>query len=147
MSLVEKAKAYVEARIAPDFHDKRLASLEGLKLDSVLRRKNPYLFKAKGVESAPDLVKQLLSAHLSSQEETLFGAFLEGLAIYLSGHAYGGQKSTTEGLDLEFTREATRYIVSVKSGPNWGTLRRSRRWFRTSTRRDGLQDCGSQSLR
>jgi len=120
MSLVEKAKTYVEARIAPDFHDKRLASLEALKLDAVLKRKNPYLFKAKGIESAPELVKQLLSAHLSSQEETLFGAFLEGLAIHLCGYAYGGQKSTTEGIDLEFTRDATRYIVSIKSGPNWG---------------------------
>jgi len=120
MKLVEKARSYVETRIASDFHDKRLASLDALKLDAVLKRKNPYLFKAKGIESAPDLVKQLLSAHLSSQEETLFGAFLEGLAIYLCGHAYGGQKSTTEGIDLEFTREATRYIVSIKSGPNWG---------------------------
>lgn len=117
---MENAKQYVKQRIAPDFHSKRLASLEKLKLDDVLKRKNPYLFKAKAITSAPDLVKQLLLAHLSSQEETLFGAFLESLAIHICEHTYGGKKSTTEGIDLEFSRDNTRYIVSIKSGPNWG---------------------------
>lgn len=120
MPLLTKARQFVQNRIAPDFHSKRLASLEGLKLEAVLKRKNPYLFKAKALTSAPDLVKQLLLAHLSSQEETLFGAFLEGLAIHICQHAYGGTKSTTEGIDLEFIRNTTRYIVSIKSGPNWG---------------------------
>lgn len=120
MSLIEKARQYVKKQIAPDFHDKRRDSLEGLQLDVVLKRKNPYLFRAKAIVSAPDLVKQLLLAHLSSQEETLFGAFLEGLAIHICEHAFGGAKSTTEGIDLEFTRDKVRYVVSVKSGPNWG---------------------------
>jgi len=120
MSLIAHARNYVKERIAADFHDKRLASLVRLKLDAVLKRKNPYLFRAKAIVSAPDLVKQLLLAHLSSQEETLFGAFLEGLAIHICGHAYGGRKSTTEGIDLEFSRDGKRYIVSIKSGPNWG---------------------------
>ena len=62
---------------------KRLESLAGLKLEKVLARKNPYLFKAKYIESAGDLVKQLLDAHLSSQEETVFGDFLEVLAVYV----------------------------------------------------------------
>jgi len=120
MPLVEHARQYVKVHIAPDFHDKRLSSLAALKLDAVLKRKNPYLFKAKAIISAPDLVKQLLLAHLSSQEETLFGAFLEGLAIHICEQAWGGKKSTTEGIDLEFSRNGTRYIVSIKSGPNWG---------------------------
>lgn len=120
MPLLEQARQFVQERIAPDFHDRRLASLEKLKLDAVLKRKNPYLFKAKAITSAPDLVKQLLLAHLSSQEETLFGAFLESLAIHICAHAHGGVKSTTEGIDLEFSRDHTRYIVSIKSGPNWG---------------------------
>jgi len=120
MSLIAHARDYVKERIAPDFHNRRLASLATLKLDAVLKRKNPYLFKAKAIVSAPDLVKQLLLAHLSSQEETLFGAFLEGLAIDICGHAYGGKKSTTEGIDLEFSRDGKRYMVSIKSGPNWG---------------------------
>lgn len=120
MSLIEVAKRYVEARIAPDFHDKKLHSLQRLKLKDVLKRKNPYLFRAKAMTSAPDLVKQLLLAHLSSHEETIFGGFLEALAIHVCAQVYGGRKSTSEGVDLEFARAGTRYIVSIKSGPNWG---------------------------
>lgn len=92
-------------------------------MDKVLKRKNPYLFKAKNIRTAGDLVKGLLDAHLSSQEEAIFGTFLEGLAVYVSGMVYGGRKSASEGIDLEFEKEGTHYIISVKSGPNWGNSR------------------------
>lgn len=42
---------YVEDNIET-FHQKRIASLKSLKLSNVLRRKNPYLFKAKYVLTA-----------------------------------------------------------------------------------------------
>lgn len=114
-----KLTAFIKLNI-PQFHEKKLQSLEGLKLTTLLARKNPYLFKAKHLETAPDLVKQLLDAHLSSQEETIFGDFLELLAIHVCSLAYEGRKSAAEGIDLEFDREGARYIVSIKSGPNWG---------------------------
>jgi hypothetical protein len=91
-----------------------------LKLRKVLRRKNPYLFKAKFVTSAPEIIKVLLDAHLSSQEETIFGGFLEGLAVFICGRVFSGKKSSAEGIDLEFDRDGIYYIVSIKSGPNWG---------------------------
>ncbi|MDY0329220.1 MAG: PmeII family type II restriction endonuclease [Thiomonas sp.] len=118
-SLKARLTDFIEQHV-PQFHDKRLQSLDGLKLKTVLKRKNPYLFKAKHVESAPVLVEQLLDAHLSSQEETIFGDFLESLAIHVCSLVYDGRKSTSEGIDLEFDRDGARYIVSIKSGPNWG---------------------------
>jgi len=113
---------YVSQNIG-SFHSRRLKSLQELKLDKVLKRKNPYLFKAKNVLQAQDLVKLLLDAHLSSQEEAIFGDFLEGLAIFVCHKVYGGDKSAAEGVDLEFTKDGVRYIVSIKSGPNWGNSR------------------------
>jgi len=110
---------YVEAHIG-DFHRRRIESLDGLKLVQVLRRKNPYLFKAKSFHSPQDIVKSLVDAHISSQEETIFGNWLEGLAIFINGKVYGGRKSGIPGIDLEFDREGVRYIVTIKSGPNWG---------------------------
>ncbi len=110
---------YIEKNI-DTFHQKRLESLEKLKLNQILKRKNPYLFKAKNILTAQDLVKSLLDAHLSSQEETIFGDFLEGLAIFINSKVYGGRKSSAEGIDLEFDKEGVRYIVTIKSGPNWG---------------------------
>ncbi|MBI4092366.1 MAG: cytosolic protein [Candidatus Kerfeldbacteria bacterium] len=110
---------YVESNIG-SFHASRLNSLANLALKDILLRKNPYLFKAKNILTAQDLVKTILDAHLSSQEETLFGSFLEELAIFINGKVYGGQKSSAEGIDLEFVKGETRFIVNIKSGPNWG---------------------------
>jgi hypothetical protein len=62
-----------------------------------------------------------LDAHLSSQEETLIGPFLEGLAIYICRKAYHAHgKSGGVGMDLEFEKGGRRYFVEIKSGPNWG---------------------------
>lgn len=138
MKYIEPAEVigYVEQNIG-DFHQKRLKSLLGLKLKSLLKRKNPYLFKAKNIHLAQDLVKTLLDAHLSSQEETIFGDFLEGLAIFINEKAYGGKKSSTEGIDLEFDKNKVRYIVSIKSGPNWGNSRQIKKMrddFKTALR-------------
>ena len=111
--------AYVEANI-DTFHQARLASLAHLNLEKIVRRKNPYLFRAKNILTAHDFVKMLLDAHLSSQEETMFGDFLEGLAIFVCAAAYSGFKSAAEGIDLEFDRDDMHHIVTIKSGPNWG---------------------------
>lgn len=110
---------FAEEKIAV-YHQKKLESLSALKLKTILKRKNPYLFKAKNLLTASDLVKTLLDAHLSSHEETIFGDFLEELAIYVNTRVFGGRKSSTEGIDLEFDNDGVRYIVSIKSGPNWG---------------------------
>lgn len=101
------------------FHQRRLVGLESLKLDNVLKRKNPYLFKAKNLINAEDLVKSLVDAHLSSQEETVFGAFLEQLAIFCSTNTVGGRKSGIDGIDLEFEQGGVLHLVAIKSGPNW----------------------------
>ncbi len=102
-----------------DFHDHRIKSLEGLKLEKLLT-KNPYLFKAKNITTAGDLISGLLEAFLSSSEEKLFGDFLEGLAIFVAEMTCGGHKSAAPGVDLEFINNNVHYIISVKSGPNWG---------------------------
>ncbi len=115
----EQVIVYVEANIG-SFHENRLKKLNGLKLNDLLERKNPYLFKSKNIVKVSDLIKSLLDAHLSSQEETLFGDFLEGLAIYVAEAVHGGWKSSATGIDLEFVKDKARYIVSIKSGPNWG---------------------------
>jgi Type II restriction endonuclease EcoO109I len=98
-----------------------LEKLEKLNFKEVLKRKNPYLFKAKNILTAQDLVKNLLDAYLQSQEETLFGDFLEGVAIFVCQKVFGGVKSRVlEGIDLEFPKNGDYYIIEIKSGPNWG---------------------------
>jgi len=117
---------FVQVNIG-EFHLRRANSLQSLKLTDVLKKKNPYLFKAKNINDAHDLVKLFLDAHLSSQEETIFGEFLEKLAIFVCNQVYGGRKSSAEGIDLEFQKDDVIYIVSVKSGPNWGNSNQVKR--------------------
>jgi hypothetical protein len=128
---------YVENNIS-DFHSKRIESLKKVKLNNILKRKNPYLYKAKNILTSQDIVKVILDAHLSSQEETIFGEFLEGLAIYICDKVYNGKKSSAEGIDLEFQKDHILYIVSIKSGPNWGNagqISKMLQNFRTAKKR------------
>ena len=113
-----RVQEYVNENIV-DFHNRRLSSLEKLTLRRLLN-KNPYLFKAKNVQSAGQLVEGFMEAFLSSSEEQLFGHFLEGLAVFVAQQTTGGHKSTAPGVDLEFLNKDIHYVVSIKSGPNWG---------------------------
>lgn len=110
---------FVEQNIGT-FHQKRIQSLDTLKLSDVLKRKNPYLFKAKYVLTAEQIIRGIVDAHISSNEETIFGDWLEGLAIFINAKVYGGKKSGITGIDLEFDNGGVRYIITIKSGPNWG---------------------------
>jgi len=116
---LKKVEQFIDTNIV-GFHNSKLESIKRLKLDSLLERKNPYLFKAKNISTVEDYVRNLLDAHLYSQEEGMFGNFLERLAIFVCGEVFGGQKTPAEGIDLDFTRDGKRYLVSIKSGPNWG---------------------------
>ncbi len=125
---------YVEQNISV-FHEKRIKNLDKLKLSQVLKRKNPYLFKAKNVMTAEQIIKGLVDAHISSNEETIFGDWLEGLAIFINAEVFNGRKSGITGIDLEFDYENIRYIVTIKSGPNWGNSSQIRKMisdFRTA---------------
>lgn len=111
---------YVESNISA-FHQKRLDYVKSkVDLDEILKQKNPYLFRAKNILTAQDLIKGFLDAFLQSQEETLFGQFIEGLAIYVCDKVYGAKKSDLTGIDLEFEKNNCIYIVEIKAGWNWG---------------------------
>jgi len=116
---IKDVTEYVEQHIGV-FHQKRIQSLDGLKLSQVLKRKNPYLYKAKYVLTADKIVSGIVDAHISSSEEGIFGDWLEGLSIFINNKVYGGYKSGITGIDLEFDNNGNRYIITIKSGPNWG---------------------------
>lgn len=108
-----------------EFHEKRLRKLSELTL-SELVEKNPYLFRAKNITSASQLIESTMSAFLSSSEEKMFGDFLEDLAIFIAERTLTGHKSGAQGVDLEFNAGGCHYFVSIKSGPNWGNASQHR---------------------
>ena len=71
--------------------------IDGLNIQKVMKRKNPYLYRAKAMQSATKIVDSVLTAFVSSSEETIFGnCFFEPIAIAASG----GNKALAEGIDI-----------------------------------------------
>lgn len=124
--LIKKIGEYVKTHIG-EFHEKRIEAVKNLKLEKILKRKNPYLFKTKNCLTAETIVRSFSDAHISSAEETIFGNWLEQLAIFVCKQVYNGRKSSAEGIDLEFEKDGTVYLVSIKSGPNWANSEQLRK--------------------
>lgn len=103
------------AKCIDDFYSSLISNLDNLNINKVLRRKNPYLFRAKSMQNALDIVNSILSAHVSSSEETIFGnVFFEPIATFVSG----GSKALAEGIDVMVETNDTIYAIAVKSGIN-----------------------------
>ncbi len=99
------------------FYNSLLEKIDGIKIEDIMKRKNPYLYRAKAMQSASEIVESVLSATVSSSEETIFGnCFFEPLAIAASG----GNKALAEGVDImvEDKDENIIYAIAVKSGPS-----------------------------
>lgn len=116
---LKEVAEYVNQNIG-SFHHSRVARLQDIKLKEVLKKKNPYLFRAKNILTAEKLIESILDAFLSSSEEELFGKFLEGLAVFVAAKTLDGKKSAATGIDLEFDKDNVKHIVAIKSGQNWG---------------------------
>lgn len=97
------------------FYNSLLKSIDKIKLNDILKRKNPYLYRAKAMHKAEDIVEAILSAYVSSSEETIFGnAFFEPIAKAVSG----GNKALAEGIDImiEDDENNIMHAIAVKSG-------------------------------
>ncbi len=119
----EKLNAFISSDVIQPFYKIRLNRLTSAKLSAITKRKNPYLFKAKNIETAGEFAKGLLDAFLSSQEETIFGDLMENLAIHICHQVFSGRKAEEgkyRSVDLTFERNGKFYVVGIKSGPNWG---------------------------
>ena len=77
----EKAVEQAIAKALEDFYSSLLAKIDTINIEDIIKRKNPYLYRAKAMQSAAEIVESVLSATVSSSEETIFGnCFFEPLA-------------------------------------------------------------------
>jgi hypothetical protein len=99
------------------FYKTLIDKIDNIDIVQVMKRKNPYLYRAKAMANAGEIVESVLAAFVSSSEETIFGnVFFEPVAIAASG----GQKALAEGVDIMIQDNETNTIhaVAVKSGPS-----------------------------
>ena len=112
-SYCEEAIVEAVATALENFYTNLIRKVDSLNIQLVMKRKNPYLFRAKAMNGASQIVEAILAAFVSSSEETIFGnVFFEPIAIA----AAQGQKALAEGVDIVAERENTIYAIAVKSG-------------------------------
>lgn len=110
--MVENVTVAIEQSLF-DFQTRRIEKLKDLSVRQLIRKKNPYLFVATGIDTPEDLVSNMVNAFLSSSEETIMGnSFFEPIALAASG----GRKSNSIGIDIEIDIGNIRRLISVKSG-------------------------------
>ena len=96
-----------------DFYTNLISNIDKLNIKKIMRRKNPYLFRAKAMNGAAQIIDAILAVFVSSSEETIFGnVFFEPIAAAASQ----GRKALAEGVDLMVERDNTIYAIAVKSG-------------------------------
>ncbi len=145
----EEITEFIEQNVIPEFYRKKTESLSNLQLHRLIKGKNPYLFSIKNINTPQEFITEVLRAYLSSQEETFFGSALEQLAIFICEKVYGGHKAEGLSMDLYFERDSIIYIVSIKSGPNWGNssqITQMLNHFRTAKRILGTNNPGSRQV-
>jgi hypothetical protein len=110
------------AQLLAVLYERRFIQLRALTLTKLLN-KNPYLYRAVGIQRPDHLLEGLLNARISSSDETIFGnEFFEPLALWAAQNAKikGRNASIGAGAGQDISIEsATEYFaISVKSGKN-----------------------------
>ncbi len=91
-----------------------LERLAGLRMKAIIRYKNPYLYRASGIETCEDIVRRAFQDYVSASLEGDFGKFFESVARIVSGGVKPGLGGEVD-LDIRSGEVATLY--AIKSGP------------------------------
>ena len=110
------------AELLAVLYERRFAQLNALTLTKLLN-KNPYLYRAIGIQRPDDLLDGLLDARISSSDETIFGnEFFEPLALWAAGAAKIPARTVSVGAgagqDISIESATEYFAISVKSGKN-----------------------------
>ncbi len=105
VKVIEAFQATIATPLAKKMHT--------LKMKEIIRNKNPYLYRASGVNTCSDLVERAFHDFISSSRENYSGPFFEAIAQIFSG----GIKPVNGGeVDLDVRRGDTAYLYAMKSG-------------------------------
>lgn len=119
------AAAELDAKVAEllgVLYARRYANLQALSLTKLLN-KNPYLYRAIGIQRPDHFLDGLLSARISSSDETIFGnEFFEPLALWAADRARIADRKVSvgsgAGQDISIETATEYFAISVKSGKN-----------------------------
>jgi hypothetical protein len=112
-------------RLLNELYGKRFAALDRLTLKDLIN-KNPYLYRAIGIDDPSQFISQLLSARISSSDETIFGNdFFEPLAFWSAENSRNTVNLSRKvsvgagaGQDITIETDQEFLAISVKSSKN-----------------------------
>jgi hypothetical protein len=85
-------------------------------LTKILKKKDPFLYRLRGIETATGFLEDAFRAHESSSEETVLGNSMQALVTALSESGVGAG-------DIFLERDGILWVIQVKSGkdtvPGW----------------------------
>jgi len=109
------------------YFNKLLIKLRSFSLLELLANNNPYYFSLNKRYSIEFFIRESIERSLYSQQESAFSDLMKNIAVFINKKVFGGIKSGINGIDLEFENNNTRYIVSIKSGPNWANSNQTKK--------------------
>lgn len=76
------------AKALENFYGSLIAKIDAINIKDIMKSKNPYLYRAKSMQTSAEIIDSILQAFVSSSEETIFGnCFLNQLQLPLLGEA------------------------------------------------------------
>lgn len=61
------------AKALEDFYSALISKIDSINIKDIMRSKNPYLYRAKSMQTSSEIIESILQAFVSSSEETIFG--------------------------------------------------------------------------
>jgi hypothetical protein len=81
---------------------------------------SPFTLLLRDMSNVGEIVISLLDISISKKQEEIISSLFADFAAFIVNKSCNGYKSTEQGVDLEFINRGIHYVVSVKSGTNWG---------------------------
>ena len=70
------------AKALENFYGSLIAKIDAINIKDIMKSKNPYLYRAKSMQTSAEIIDSILQAFVSSSEETIFGnCFFEPIAL------------------------------------------------------------------
>lgn len=96
----------------------KLVERKEISFPILLSKCNPYelCVNSRTVENVVDFIMQ---THKQTSSKTIWGNYLESIAVKVCNHILNGFKSSEECTDLEWVIEGKNHYRGWKSSPNW----------------------------
>jgi len=111
---------YFVDKLMAEFYRRTREFLESLSFQELMVT-NPYMLGITGTMLAAQIVQRFVDMAIAKRQEELVERFFADLALFVANQTFGGYKSSAHGVNFEFLDGGVHYLVSMRSGPEWGS--------------------------